>query len=471
MKKSVLLLFFASFCLNSFSQDYLIDLQKLPIHLPDRNFYVKEVVDARSVKTTIGQVRRGSSNVKVNANLRNGVAPELLACLNHNFPAKAGCEPLVLRVTKLKIHERTQVSGEAATAELSVEFFEPRGDGYLPVHRAAAVVQRKGIDVTNRHNDNIAEALQKCLRQLLESGWNEQPRHDSTAVGRETLTALVSGTEEAQDYRIYTAETPAKGIYQSFKEFSDNRPGITEGFTPKSEPRGGKEWRGDTEVTPYVTNAGGTPKPVRKVWGFSDGSTAYVWFRGSYFPIEIQDNVVTFYGYSGPDQTLMVTGSVAGGLTGALIVAAATAKGKARYIVDMLTGEPALFEVNSDEGRAVASTPAKVTIYCREHKTAGPMLLTLRDQQDSLTAELAPNSFTELEWTNVRTDLSVCVEGQTGDCLQFLPSVDQPNYLELVPADKTHLQPHLRPVKAQEAEFYLKKIRYAQEIAERRGRK
>jgi hypothetical protein len=76
-----------------------------------------------------------------------------------------------------------------------------------------------------------------------------------------------------------------------------------------------------------------------------------------------------------------------------------------------------------------------------------------------------------LEWTNVRTDLSVCVEGQTGDCLQFLPSVDQPNYLELVPADKTHPQPQLRPVKAQEAEFYLKKIRYAQEIAERRGRK
>jgi hypothetical protein len=471
MKKPVLLFFFASFCLNGFSQDYLIDLQKLPIPLPDRNFYVKEVVDARPVKTTIGQVRRGSSQAKVNANLRNGVAPELLACLTHNFPAKAGCEPLVLRVTKLKIHERTQVSGEAATAELSVEFFAPRGDKYLPVQRAAAVVQRKGIDVTTRHNDNIAEVLQKCLRQLLESGWNEQPRHDSTAVGRETLTAQVSGVEEAQDYPIYTAEAPAKGIYQSFQEFRNNRPGIAEGFTLKSEPRGGKEWRGDTEVTPYVANAGGTPKPVRRVWGFSDGSTAYVWFRGSYFPIDVQDNVVTFYGYSGPDQALVLTGSVAGGLTGGLIMAAATAKGKARYIVDMLTGEPALFEVNSDEGRAVAGMPAKVTIYCREHKTAGPMLLTLRDRQDSLTTEVAPNSFTELEWTNVRTDLSVCVEGQTGDCLAFLPSVDQPNYLELMPADKTHPQPHLRPVKAQEAEFYLKKIRYAQEIAERRGKK
>ncbi len=471
MKQSVLLLFFAFFWLNGFSQNYLIDLRKLPILLPDRNFYVKEVVDVRSVKTTIGQVRRGSNNTKANANLRNGVGPELLACLNNNFPAKAGCEPLILRVTKLKIHERTQVNGEAATAELAVEFFAPQGDRYLPVYRAAAVVQRKGIDVTARHNDNIAEALQKCLRQLLESGWNEQPRNDSTAVSRETLAAPVSELEEAQDYPIYATETPVKGIYQSFKEFRDNRPGVTGGFTLKSEPRGGKDWRGDTEVTPYITNAAGTPKPVRKVWGFSDGSTAYVWFRGSYFPVDIEENVVTFYGYSGPDQTLMVTGSVAGGLTGALIVAAATAKGKARYIVDMLTGEPALFEVNSDEGRTLTAMPAKVTVYCREHKTAGSMLVTLSDRQDTLSTELSPNSFTEMEWSNVRTDLSACLNGQTGDCLQFLPNVDQPNYLELVPADKSHPQPQLRLVKAQEAEFFLKKIRYAQEIAERRGKK
>jgi hypothetical protein len=472
MKKHVLLFFFASFCLNGFCQDYLIDLQKLPIHLPDRNFYVKEVVDARPVKTTIGQVHRG--NAKVNANLRNGVAPELLACLNHNFPAKAGCEPLVLRVTKLKIHERMQVNWEAATAELSVEFFAPRGDRYVPVHRAAAVVQHKGIDVTGRHNDNIAETLQKCLRQLLESGWNEH-LNDSTAVGRETLIAPVAELEEAQNYPICTAEFPAKGIYGSFKEFRNNQPGVTGGFTLKSEPRGGKDWRGTTEVTPYVANANGTPKPVRKVWGFSDGSTAYVWFRGSYFPVEIQDNVVTFYGYAGTDQGVILAGGTVGGMVGgaagALVVSMATPPGKARYLVDMLTGEPALFEVNSDEGRAVSGAPARVILYCREHKTAGPALVTLSDRQDSLTAEMGSNSFTELEWPSVRAELSACVQGQTGDSLQFLPNVDQPNYLELVPADKTHPQPQLRRVNAQEAEFYLKKIKSAQEAAERRGRK
>lgn len=467
MKRLLISLFFAFFSINGFSQVFLIDLQKQPISLPDRNFYIKQVVDARTVKTTIGQVRRGPANVKVNANLRNGPEIEILACLNNSLPPKADFKPLIMKVVKLKIYERTQVSTEAATAELAVEFFVPDGEAYLPVHRAAAVVQRKGLDVTTRHNDNIAEALQKCLRQLLESAWDEHPPA-GPAVSWAEVTAPAAELEEAQDYPIFRAEMPAKGIYGSFREFRDNRPGVTDGFTIESKPRAGKEWRGTNEVAPSYANANGVQKQIRKVWGFSDGSTCYILFRGEYFPLEIQDNVVTFYGYSGPDQAAVTAGSIAGGLTGVLIASAATSKGKARYIVDMLTGEHATFDVDSDEGRSLGGIPARITIYCRDNKAARPVQVTLKDRQDSLTAELGPNSFTELEWMNLRDDVLACVEGQTGDCLQFLPSVDQPNYLELIPADKTHPQPTLRAVKAQEAEFYLKKIRYAQEIEQRR---
>ncbi len=180
---------------------------------------------------------------------------------------------------------------------------------------------------------------------------------------------------------------------------------------------------------------------------------------------------MTFYGYSGPDEAAVAAGSIAGGLTGALVMSAVTAKGKARYIVDLLTGEPATFNVNSEEGRAVAGFPARITIYCRENKAGRPLQVIVKDRQDSLSAELASNSFAELEWMNLREDLSACVEGQTENCLQFLPSADQSSYLELMPSDKTHPQPTLRAVKPQEAEFYLKKIRYAQEMEEKRGRK
>ncbi len=75
-------------------------------------------------------------------------------------------------------------------------------------------------------------------------------------------------------YPIFQTEMPIKGIYQSYREFLDNRPAVTDGFTVASKTRNGKEWRGTIEVTPYYAKANGVPKEIRKVWGFSDGGTS-----------------------------------------------------------------------------------------------------------------------------------------------------------------------------------------------------
>jgi hypothetical protein len=329
------------------------------------------------------------------------------------------------------------------------------------------VVQRKGIDVTILHNDNIAAALQKCFRQLLESDWNKD-LNDLPAVTLTDLNAPADIIAEEENYPVLKAASMTKGIYMTYKEFAQNHPSVTSGFTITSKPRHGKEWRGSTEVYPVYENSDATPRTVKKVWGFSDGTTAYIFFRNSYFPLEIVENAVTFYGYSGPDQGAIVAGSVAGGLAGGLIASTASSKVKTRYVVDLLTGEPATFDVNSDEGRTVTSTMAMIIIYCRETQVAAPLRVTLKDHHDSLTTELTGFSFAELEWANLRDELTACVEGSGADCYPFLPVVNSPNYLELIPAGKNNPHAVLRPVKAQEAEFYLKKIRYAQEIEERR---
>jgi hypothetical protein len=135
MKTLLLILMSTFLCVNALGQDYLIDLEKQPISLPDRNFYVSRVIDARPVKSAIGQVQRGMTNGKANVHFRSGLEKEIQACLNHNLPPRNDLKPVILKVLKLKIYERTQLSAESATAELVVQFFTPRGEMSYPSAR------------------------------------------------------------------------------------------------------------------------------------------------------------------------------------------------------------------------------------------------------------------------------------------------------------------------------------------------
>jgi hypothetical protein len=71
------------------------------------------------------------------------------------------------------------------------------------------------------------------------------------------------------------------GPYALCEEFCTSKPATIDGLAPEPEPRQKNPWMGIVGVNlPYIA----LEKKVKKVWGFSDGTTAFVWHEIEFFP-------------------------------------------------------------------------------------------------------------------------------------------------------------------------------------------
>lgn len=470
-----LYLFTLTLCLLSYteaqSQNYYINLNSQVISIPNRQVYISQVIDARPLKTYIGLVQRGLTNSKTTASFKEGLEKELTSFLKSQLPEKEGMQPIIVKVLRLKISEHTGITSEKASVEVAVDFIHPREEGYYRVYRATAVAGGRGLDVTGQHDMNIATALKDCLEQLEKSNWESQLADMSPLSWEEVKSEEIAAAELA-NYPILKDERLTRGIYQDFMEFRNNAPNNTEAFELETWERTAKDWKGTFDVTPYQTNDAGKRKVVKNAWGFCDGVTTYIYFQKEYFPIEREGNVLTFYGFAPPDGGKVTAASIAGGAIGGAIggtiAAAATSGRRKRFVLDILTGQVSEFVINSYEGRMVSNKPAKIILYYQKNKSQVPVNLVFKNSLDSIQTNLKPNSFIEIEWTATDSEVTVCPDGSEEECFTFLPHLNKVNYLEYVPQTSGTGKPFIKMPSSQEAKFYLKKIRYAQEAEEKR---
>ncbi len=102
-----------------------------------------------------------------------------------------------------------------------------------------------------------------------------------------------SGNVQANDLPILK-ENLKRGIYQTYEQFVNNDPIIADSFYIEKKERKRKNWKGTYSLTPRFTE---NDKKIKQIWGFCDGTTVYVYHQKEFFPIEMNDNDIDFFGY------------------------------------------------------------------------------------------------------------------------------------------------------------------------------
>jgi len=250
MKKNSLFTFLLFLTLTTVmaQKEHKITLNPTNSQLTERKFFIKEVVDVRANKETIGYAQKGLSNRIVNANFSEPFTEYLQKVFDKMIPARRGLTPIIAKVHNLYVSETATAWKETGMATIAIEFISE--DGTMSRGLYQATEQRKGADVTKKHDERILAALTSCLTQLM-SRWGTN------------LTPVV-------DLAItkFDPQQPInKGIYLSFSDFMLNKPITTIDFLVEEVAK----------KTPlYKIRDKKTDKKLKNVYGVFDGQDFYL---------------------------------------------------------------------------------------------------------------------------------------------------------------------------------------------------
>ncbi|MDJ1504827.1 hypothetical protein QNI22_29460 [Cytophagaceae bacterium BD1B2-1] len=477
------IVFFLFTTMPLWAQDVVkVDLRREKLEMGDdpfleTPFYIVRVVDTRSDKTNIGIVQRGVTKTKIPVVLQNGAAEQVQEFFNSNLPAKQGYLPVIIRLNQLSVTEKDGVDLQKATAAVVIDFVVKQKDSLYLVLQTSALIRKSGANVSTVHATTLAAALSECIIKFAKSSWKEMlPLAQS--ITEEQLVAPVVFEKSLLDLPILQVTAPEQGLYYSFEDFCNNKPDNTQPIGMEREPRRGVDWEGADKVTPYLIKENGKHKILRRIWGFSDGNQIYIYYDKDYFPLRQQGSAFFFDGYE-PERPVYVPtgGGISGVLVGtgtSILIQASVPRKKETYQLDIMTGKVGYWKANKYQSRTVSHATsgavAKVLIYYKKGKDSDekPVTIQLRNASDVVPLTLSVDSYEEINWEDLLSELNVCVEGQQNPCYSFLPDVTKINYLEYVPSAIDTSESLIRPVKEQEAVFYLKKIKTAQEKAQKR---
>jgi hypothetical protein len=270
----------------------LISLSGKKAAIKNPKFYISEIIDSRSNKEIVGIVQRGMNNKQEIAHFKNGFQDELKNCLVEFLQPRTGLTPLIVRVLKLNVFERTLLTSETAIAELVVEFYTNTDQGIILVKSAGSTVTSNGIDVTRSHGKNIELGMADCLSQV-NTVLSEHPTvFDVSSPFEYKKLFETPDVLEEYKYPILKDTSLVKGVYKNFIEFRDNAPGIIMDFSIKEKANyTGAAYDATKGV---VKTADGK---VSNVWGYSDGKRIFIKLGEEFFQVFVEEGIFWFDGY------------------------------------------------------------------------------------------------------------------------------------------------------------------------------
>lgn len=151
-----------------------------------------------------------------------------------------------------------------------------------------------------------------------------------------TFDKVDSFSSSFKNIRILSDEKPAKGVYQSYDEFKNNKPGIKDYEIKKMTL---------ADVL-YVKDAAGIEIPLRKIWGFSDGERIYIQGANAFFELIRYNDIFDCKGAKKIDMTYRIprpfrgsginTGSDLPGFVGGAISQSLRNSSKYKLLVKLL---------------------------------------------------------------------------------------------------------------------------------------
>jgi hypothetical protein len=301
----------------------LLELPPMSVQIADRNFNIKEVVDARANTIGVGVISRGPRFAEL-AMLPGGLAKYLQNYLGQPLPALPKAHSLLLRIDRFGIYTDWEGKYPLARLDADFTFFLLSEKGCQEVFSLQHRLKGPGGWEKERHYGLIISALASSFTALAASGWEH--KLDSLPVfAPSQITEIIPPP-------ILAVEKPTIGVYRSFEEFRNNAPFITN-----------LHWKGSFQLNGeayFIDEMGEEKKLTDKdlYWGFSDGEKLYL-IEGKHY-VELRRSLRDVH-YLGTNRSQtfkkFVKGAVTGGLIGGAIGKGTTPK-NGLYIIDMETG-------------------------------------------------------------------------------------------------------------------------------------
>lgn len=223
-------------------------------------------------------------------------------------------------IRDLRIAEFTGHMSEHAYVRLKADAFIATDEQhYVQVAMMDTVLRKGGMDVTSKHGQNIAAALEYLFKA---SG---RPAQSAATL---TIDQLMAEENKRFDAPVYHVKSFLTGVYLSYQEFLDNTPSVaTFGINTEGE-----------SVTVYAVNADSSHSTINKYWGVctSDGIYKFDDVSRSLIPIDRDGNSFVISGYLDASRKQRnrelwtaaaagVAGGAVGGAIGGAAAGAATA--------------------------------------------------------------------------------------------------------------------------------------------------
>ncbi|QKG53077.1 hypothetical protein [Hymenobacter sp. BRD67] len=438
-----------------------LSLDQQTLDLPQRTFYIEQVLDGRTDRAGIGRIRPQAALVLTGslrpADLYPNLVQGLTSFLQTQLPARPTDRPALLLVRELRVGELftngTAVSGPTGLltgtgggiirqARAVLDLYLHAADGYHFVQTATDTVRPTGmLGITPSHERNLKKTLERCLQQLSTPDWKTAQARPAQSL--EALTKVGHVASPTLLYAILT--TPVvPGYFPTFLSFRNNQPVPVPGLQAKATPRTAAGWENLPELTPVAAAGHASGVVPAGSWGFSDGQQLYIYHQGRYAILQRQENSFGFMGM--PDNASQELKA------GNLLGAALANRRPQPYTLDMVTGRTTQF---ADAGRP-ASANWVVRIYVYRNLGAGPALPVFLN--DQAVGELTENQVLTLTWTDPVHEPHLRLGSATAPELTFLPNFRQPVYVRGARKLDPAKQP-LEIVPTRVGEFDLKAIR------------
>lgn len=235
--------------------EFIVELKPERFDLPQREFYIDSIVDARMVKNTIGMAQVGMGNRQVPAVFNQPIETVLLNYFKVALPGQKIQQPLVAVINQLAVSERTYAMKERGLVDLEITFCKLDSGRLLALGSFNSKQEGGGMDVTAAHGKRIAAALNDCITQFHNSPWKEIPGT--------IYTAENEWNEKDPDQNILHCTVRKPGIYPRFVQLRSNAP---------IEQRVTIEPRKDL----FMIRDEVSEKKVVEAFGYCDGKYLYI---------------------------------------------------------------------------------------------------------------------------------------------------------------------------------------------------
>lgn len=158
-------------CLSAHAQMvHYVSIKPRTITVQDRGFYIDNIYDDRADTTNIGIVYIGPFKAHHQAVFYQSCSTALKRFFTKSLPQMDNQVPVVIRVKKLRVEERVNNMPENGWVDVTLLFYYQGKLVYQSVQREGSMAN----DVTKKHGENLANALENAILDFSQNGWQNR---------------------------------------------------------------------------------------------------------------------------------------------------------------------------------------------------------------------------------------------------------------------------------------------------------